>query len=38
MFNLDLSFEELLEEIFSSNLDENENTVMLFCENILKDF
>jgi hypothetical protein len=35
MHNLDLTFEELLEDIFSDNLDDNENQVKLFCENII---
>jgi hypothetical protein len=34
MFNLDLSFEEILEEIFVVDQDENENIVKLFCEHI----
>ena len=37
MFNLDLRFEELLEDIFSANLDKNETIVQLFCEDILKE-
>lgn len=37
MFNLDLSFEEILEDIFVSNLTENEETVKLFCSEILKE-
>jgi hypothetical protein len=36
MFNLDLTFEELLEDIFSVSQDKNEDIVKLFCENILK--
>ncbi len=37
MFNLDLPFDELLEDIFSDNNDLNETRVKLFCEQILKD-
>jgi hypothetical protein len=37
MHNLDLSFEEILEDIFSVNLNENENIVTSFCDEILAD-
>ena len=37
MFNLDLEFEELLEEIFSEDLDTNEREVQKFCEEVLID-
>ncbi len=37
MFNLDLPFDELLEDIFSDNNELNETTVKLFFEQILKD-
>jgi hypothetical protein len=37
MFNLDLLFDELLEEIFSVNEDENETKVTKFCSDILND-
>jgi hypothetical protein len=37
MFNLDLEFEELLEEIFSEDLDTNEREVQTFCEEVLID-
>jgi hypothetical protein len=37
MFNLDLTFDELLEEIFSNNEDENETKVKKFCDEVLKD-
>jgi hypothetical protein len=37
MFNLDLPFDELLEDIFSDNNEQNETTVKLFCEQILKE-
>ena len=36
MHNLDLSFEELLEDIFSDNEDVNESKVSSFCDQILK--
>ncbi len=36
MFNLDLTFEELLEDIFTSNQNENESRVKSFCEDIIK--
>ena len=34
LFNLDLSFKELLSEIFSSNLEINEKTVIDFCDGL----
>ena len=37
MHNLDMSFEEILEEIFESNLKDNEQKVKQFCEDIIKD-
>jgi hypothetical protein len=36
MFNLDLEFEELLEDIFSVSQDQNEDIVKLFCDDVLK--
>jgi hypothetical protein len=36
MYNLDLSFDEVLEEVFYENLDKNETKVKLFCDDILK--
>ena len=35
-YNLDLDFEELLEEIFVESVDENEKIVKLFCDNIIE--
>ena len=37
LFNLDLTFDKLLEDIFEKNLDKNEKKVIEFCENILID-
>ena len=37
LFNLDLTFDELLEDIFENNIDENEKKVTEFCQNILLD-
>jgi hypothetical protein len=34
MFNLDMPFHTLLEEIFENKVDENENTVNFFCKNL----
>ncbi len=34
MFNLDLPFHTLLEEIFENKQENNENTVKQFCENL----
>lgn len=34
-FNLDIPFEELIEEIFTSDLNKNENMVVKFCHHIL---
>jgi hypothetical protein len=36
MFNLDLTFEEILEDIFETDNNLNENAVNTFCKNILK--
>jgi hypothetical protein len=36
MYNLDLSFNDILEDIFSENLDLNETKVKSFCDDILK--
>ncbi len=35
MFNLDLSFDELLEDIFSLDQDKNETQVKKFCSEVL---
>lgn len=37
MHNLDLSFEDILEDIFENDVKDNEKNVILFCENILKE-
>jgi hypothetical protein len=37
MFNLDIEFEELLEDIFSEDLNSNEEKVLKFCKDILID-
>ena len=37
MFNLDLSFDELLEDIFSLNQEKNESKVEQFCDEILNE-
>jgi hypothetical protein len=37
MFNLDLTFEEILEDIFSLNEDENERRVEKFCSDVLNN-
>ncbi len=36
MFNLDLQFEELLEDIFSESSEDNESSVKFFCDKILE--
>jgi|FrelakmetLWP11LW_1041352.scaffolds.fasta_scaffold03839_6 hypothetical protein len=38
MLNLDLTFEEVLEEYFSENKKINEQRVSKFCLDILSDF
>jgi hypothetical protein len=37
MHNLDLNFEEILEEIFDKDLLKNEQTVKTFCEQIMSE-
>jgi hypothetical protein len=37
MFNLDLTFEEILEDIFSLNQDNNEIKVTKFCSDVLNN-
>ena len=37
MHNLDLSFEEILHDIFEEKTKINEEKVVLFCEEILKN-
>ena len=37
MFNLDLTFDEILEEIFEINKNVNEETVVNFCESLHLD-
>ncbi len=37
MFNLDLQFEEILEDIFSESCEENERSVKFFCDKVLKE-
>jgi len=37
MFNLDLQFEEILEDIFSESCETNETLVKTFCDKILKE-
>jgi|LakMenEpi03Aug12_release.lakeMendotaPanAssembly.Ray.scaffolds.fasta_scaffold1403830_1 hypothetical protein len=37
MFNLDEEFHEVLEEIFSENIEDNEKKVKTFCDDILHD-
>lgn len=34
MFNLDLTFEELLNEIFTDDINQNEKTVIEFCKDL----
>jgi hypothetical protein len=37
MFNLDLNYDEILEDIFTENIVQNEEKVKKFCADILND-